>query len=57
MLKGKYETEEHVFGDTRWVALRAHGAEWSWLTPKEAVELGRAWLAAYEDKTEPNAAT
>ena len=39
--------EEHVRGDTRWVAVRARGAEWSWLTPDEAVALGRLWLEKY----------
>lgn len=39
--------EEHVHGQTVWVALRARGAEWSWLTPDEAVELGRAWIEKY----------
>jgi hypothetical protein len=39
--------EEHVHGDTRWVAVRARGAEWSWLTPEEAAELGRQWVEAY----------
>ncbi len=33
--------EEHVHGETVWVAVRSRGAEWSWLTPDEAVELGR----------------
>src|SRR4051794_5552686 len=33
--------EEHVHGETVWVALRARGAEWSWLTPDEALRLGR----------------
>ncbi|MBN8902766.1 MAG: hypothetical protein J0H19_16865 [Rhodospirillales bacterium] len=40
--------EEHVHGDTVWVALRARGADWSWLTPAEAVHLARQWLAQYE---------
>jgi len=39
--------EEHVHGDTRWVAVRARGAEWSWLTSEEAAELGRQWVQAY----------
>jgi hypothetical protein len=33
--------QERVVGDVRWVALRARGADWSWLTPQEAVELAR----------------
>jgi hypothetical protein len=39
--------EEHVHGDTVWVAVRSRGADWSWLTPDEAVELGRAWIEKY----------
>ncbi len=42
--------EEHVLGQTVWVALRARGADWSWLTPDEAVELGRAWIEKYAEK-------
>jgi hypothetical protein len=39
--------EEHVHGETVWVALRCRGADWSWLTPDEAVELGRVWIEKY----------
>jgi hypothetical protein len=39
--------EEHVHGKTVWVALRARGADWSWLTPDEAVQLGREWIEKY----------
>lgn len=39
--------EELVRGDTRWVAVRARGAEWSWLTPEEAAELGHLWVKQY----------
>jgi hypothetical protein len=39
--------EEHVHGDTVWVAVRARGADWSWLTPDEAVELGRRLIEKY----------
>ncbi|HEY6434170.1 MAG TPA: hypothetical protein VIZ17_19520 [Acetobacteraceae bacterium] len=43
-----YSVEEHVVhGDTRWVAIRARGAEWSWLTPEEAAAIGRAWVEKY----------
>jgi hypothetical protein len=42
-----YAVEEHVAGETVWVALRARGAEWSWLTPDEAVRLGREWVEKY----------
>nr|WP_294529864.1 hypothetical protein [uncultured Rhodopila sp.] len=44
---GSVVVEEHVHGDTRWVALRARGAEWSWLTPEDALRLARYWLAVY----------
>jgi len=39
--------EEHVHGETVWVAVRSRGSEWSWLTPDEAVALGRAWIEKY----------
>ena len=47
--------EEHVRGDTRWVAVRARGAEWSWLTPDEAAELGRLWMERYSSPADPDA--
>ena len=46
--------EEHVRGETRWVAVRARGAEWSWLTPDEAAALGRLWLEKYGNTAESN---
>jgi len=39
--------EEHVNGQTVWVAVRARGADWSWLTPEEAVRIGRQWIEKY----------
>lgn len=43
-----YSVEERtVHGETVWVAIRARGAEWSWLTPAEAVRLGRQWVEKY----------
>ena len=39
--------EEHVHGDTVWVAVRSRGADWSWLTPQEAVQLGRELIEKY----------
>ncbi len=39
--------EEHVHGETVWVAVRSRGADWSWLTPDEAVRLGREWIEKY----------
>jgi hypothetical protein len=44
---GSVKVEEHVHGDTLWVALRARGAEWSWLTADDALRLARHWMAAY----------
>ena len=35
-----YCVEERVRGETRWVAVRARGAESSWLTPHEAGAIG-----------------
>lgn len=40
--------QERVVGDVRWIALRARGADWSWLTPKEAAELAREWRERYD---------
>jgi hypothetical protein len=43
-----FSVEERVVdGDTVWVAIRARGAEWSWLTPAEAAQLGRQWVERY----------
>ena len=39
--------EEHVHGETVWVAVRSRGADWSWLTTDEAVRLGREWIEKY----------
>jgi hypothetical protein len=39
--------EELQVGETTWVALRARGAMWSWLTPDEAVEIARSLLEKY----------
>lgn len=45
-----YAVEERlVHGETRWVAIRARGAEWSWLTPDEAAAIGREWVEKYGD--------
>ena len=40
--------EEHTHGETVWVAVRARGAEWSWLTKQEAVAIALKWLEAYD---------
>lgn len=51
---GPYSVEEHlVHGETRWVAIRARGAEWSWLTPEEAAAIGRAWVERYGSTAAP----
>jgi hypothetical protein len=39
--------EERQYGDATWVALRARGAEWSMLTPQEAIEVARSWIKRY----------
>jgi hypothetical protein len=39
--------EERLHGGTRWVALRARGSQWSWLTPNEAALIGREWVEKY----------
>jgi len=45
---GSVTVEEHLRGDTLWVAVRARGAEWSWLTQEDALRLARHWMAAYD---------
>jgi hypothetical protein len=47
-----FAVEEHVHGETVWVAVRSRGADWSWLTPEEAVELGRSWIEKYSRVTQ-----
>lgn len=43
-----FQVEERlVHGETRWVAIRARGAEWSYLTIAEAAELGRQWVERF----------
>ena len=50
---GPYSVEEReVHGETRWVAIRARGAEWSWLTPEEALAIGRRWVEQYGEPAE-----
>jgi hypothetical protein len=43
----KPTVEEQVHGDTVWVAIRSRGADWSWLTPEEAVGIAHQWLERY----------
>jgi hypothetical protein len=50
-----YSVEERIMnGGTTWVAIRARGAEWSWLTPAEAARLGREWVARYGGVDSPS---
>jgi hypothetical protein len=43
-----YTVEQRIVaGDTVWVAIRARGAEWSWLTPAEAAHIGQQWVESY----------
>ncbi len=43
-----YAVEQRlVAGETVWVAIRARGAEWSWLTPEEAAQIGQQWVEKY----------
>jgi hypothetical protein len=52
------EEEERILaGGTAWVAIRARGAEWSWLTPAEAAHLGQQWVERYgPQRNRPTAA-
>jgi hypothetical protein len=47
---GAVTVEEHVHGGTVWVAVRARGADWSWLTPEDALKLARHWMTAYSPR-------
>ena len=43
-----YSVEERIVqAETVWVAIRARGAEWSWLTPAEAARIGQQWVDNY----------
>ena len=44
---GLVAVEEHKTGDATWIAVRARGADWSWLTEEDAVCLARHLLATY----------
>jgi hypothetical protein len=47
-MHGPYALDERVIdGETRWVMIRARGAEWSWLTPQEAAIIAKIWLGKY----------
>jgi hypothetical protein len=41
------DIQERIVGGAQWIAIRARGAEWSWLTPQEAAELAQQWKARY----------
>jgi hypothetical protein len=43
------DVQERIVGDVAWLAIRARGAEWSWLTPDEARTLARKWTERYTD--------
>jgi len=46
-----YTVEQRVVaGETVWVAIRARGAEWSWLTPQEAAQIGQQWVERYGER-------
>jgi hypothetical protein len=56
---GSVTVEEQVHGETVWVAVRARGADWSWLTREDAMRLARHWMATYgvtADATQAQAA-
>jgi hypothetical protein len=44
---GFYSVEERSHGGTVWVAIRARGSDYSWLTPEEAAFIGRQWVVQY----------
>ena len=49
-----YQVEERLVGETRWIAIRARGAEWSYLTTQEAVDLGRHWVERFGEERSGN---
>jgi len=46
--------EERVCGDTTWLAIRARGAEWSWLTQDEALRMAATILAKWGNGALPS---
>jgi len=42
-----FTIEEHEHGGTVWIAIRARGAEWSWLTREEAAQVGHDLIERY----------
>ena len=54
---GPYQVEQRLVGDaTRWIAIRARGAEWSYLTPVESVDLGRQLIERFGVKPDASEA-
>ncbi|HYZ23535.1 MAG TPA: hypothetical protein VE690_15405 [Rhodopila sp.] len=49
---GSVTVEERQAGDTTWVAVRARGADWSWLTRDDALRLARHLIETYGEDTE-----
>jgi hypothetical protein len=45
---GSVSVEEHQAGDVTWIALRARGADWSWLTRDDALRVARHLIALYD---------
>jgi hypothetical protein len=56
-ISGSVAVEEYVHGGTLWVGVRARGAEWSWLTPSDALQLARLWMETYGGADAASAAT
>ncbi len=50
---GSVTVEEHVHGGMLWVAVRARGAEWSWLTRDDALRLAQHWITTYGSLANP----
>lgn len=49
MQEAPYKIEERTMPDgiTKWVAIRARGAQWSWLTVDEVKEIAEQWTKRY----------
>lgn len=53
---GSVALQQQQVGDTTWIAVRARGAEWSWLTQDDAVRLARMLMASCGQEAETEAA-
>ncbi|HET6608140.1 MAG TPA: hypothetical protein VFG62_15790 [Rhodopila sp.] len=51
---GSVSVEEHQAGDVTWIALRARGADWSWLTREDALRVARHLIAVYDRAADAN---